>query len=124
MSLFTKTFLNDDLFDNRINFMKTDIFEINGEYNFKIELPGFSKDDIQIDVNNGYLIVKANKQNEYDENTRYIRKERYYGDFERSFYVGYIDIDEIKASYNNGILTINFPKENKLKENKKQIHID
>lgn len=124
MSMFSRTFFNDDLFDNRVNFMKTDIFEINGDYNFKIELPDFEKENIHIDINDGYLIVKASKKNEFDENCRYLRKERYYGEIERSFYVGNIDIDSIKASYNNGILSISFPKENKAKENKKVIHID
>ena len=81
------------------------------------------KENINIDYNNGYLNISATKEEIKEENNNYIRKEKLYGTYKRSYYVGKIDEESIKASYNNGVLMVNF---NELKEieNKKTINID
>ena len=102
-----------DLFNDN-NLMSADIYEFNGNYTIDIDLPGFRKEDILIDYNNGYISVTASKNEEEQENQNYIRRERFYGEYNRSFYVGDIDETSIKANYENGILKLTFmEKENK-----------
>lgn len=102
-----------DLFNDN-NLMRADIYEFNGNYTIDIDLPGFRKEDILIDYNNGYISVTASKNEEEQENQNYIRRERFYGEYNRSFYVGDIDETSIKANYENGILKLTFmEKENK-----------
>lgn len=109
--------------------MKTDIQEKNGNYVFTIDVPGFEKEGINIDLENGYLTVSAtmNKDvNDEKEDGKYIYKERYSGECSRSFYVGdSIKEEDVKASFKNGILTITVPVEKEPEqENKKRIQID
>ncbi len=100
--------------------MKTDIKESKDKYIIDVDLPGYEKEDIKIHIEDGYLNVEAktNSENEDKEEGKYVRKERYYGECSRSFYVG-DDITEtdIKASFKNGTLRIEIPK----KEEKKAI---
>ena len=108
--------------------MKTDIKEKDGNYVLEIDVPGYSKEDIKIELENGYLTVTAEKQenkDEEDKKSHYIHKERFYGKCSRSYYTGdSIKEDDIKAKFKNGILTIEFPKEKEEKiENKKYIQI-
>lgn len=112
---------NDSIFHN--NIMKSDIYEKDEKYILEMDLPGFKKEDINIDYNNGYLIISASKESNKDENNKYIKRERFYGEYKRTFYIGECAENDIKANYNDGILTIIYPKEN-LKETKKQINID
>ena len=99
------------------NMMKTDVKEKDNGYEVAIDLPGFKKDEIGIELENGYLTVSAAKgldKDEEDKKGKYIRKERYAGAMQRSFYVGENLTDEdIKAKYENGILTLDVPKEQK-----------
>lgn len=106
--------------------MRTDIKEKDGKYIISVELPGYKKDEINLELENGYLTISANKNKEKDEKEDgYIRKERYTGSCSRSFYVGdNISEDNIKAKYKNGMLEIDIPKEEEKKENKKLIDID
>lgn len=106
-----------DLFNDN-NLMKADVYEFNGNYTIDIDLPGFRKEDILIDYNNGYISVTASKNDEEAENQNYIRRERFYGEYNRNFYVGDIDEASIKASYENGILKLTFME----KENKNSSH--
>ena len=96
------------------NMMKTDIREHDEGYEVDIDLPGFKKDEISIELENGYLTVSAAKgldKDEEDKKGKYIRKERYAGAMQRSFYVGENLTDEdIKAKYENGILRLSVPK--------------
>ncbi len=96
------------------NMMKTDIREHDEGYEVDIDLPGFKKDEISIELENGYLTVSAAKgldKDEEDKKGKYIRKERYAGAMQRSFYVGENLTDEdIKAKYENGILKLSVPK--------------
>lgn len=101
------------------NVMNTDIKENDTGYEMTIDLPGFSKDEVSVDLQNGYLIISAAKgldQNEAesDEEAKkgnYIRRERYVGSCQRSFYVGdAITHEDVKAKFKHGILTIDIPK--------------
>ena len=111
------------------NMMKTDIREHDEGYEVDIDLPGFKKDEISIELENGYLTVSAAKgldKDEEDKKGKYIRKERYAGAMQRSFYVGENLTDEdIKAKYENGILRLSVPKKPaKAVEAKKTIAIE
>ena len=111
------------------NMMKTDIREHDEGYEVDIDLPGFKKDEISIELENGYLTVSADKgldKDEEDKKGKYIRKERYAGAMQRSFYVGENLTDEdIKAKYENGILRLSVPKKPaKAVEAKKTIAIE
>ena len=95
--------------------MKTDVKDVDGNYELSIELPGFNKEDITASLKDGYLTVSAKHEennDKKDENDKYIRRERRFGSSERSFFVGEaITEDDIKGSYNNGILKLTLPKE-------------
>ena len=109
--------------------MKTDIKEKKDKYIIDVDLPGYEKENIDIEIENGYLKVtaKATKDvDESDEDEKYIHKERFYGECSRSFYVGNdVKEEDIKASFKNGILTLCVPKEEQKKlEERKKIQID
>ena len=94
--------------------MKTDVRETDSGYEVDIDLPGFKKDEINIQLDNGYLSISAAKgldKDEQDKEGKYIRKERYAGSMSRSFYVGNaFTQDDIKAKYESGILRLSVPK--------------
>ena len=108
--------------------MKTDIKENDKEYELTIELPGYKKENVNAELKDGYLIINAtNEKNEEEKDEKgYIRKERYYGSCQRSFFVGKnLKEEDIKAKFDNGVLTLNVPKEvEKLPEEKKYIAIE
>ena len=104
------------------NLMKTDVRETENSYELDIDLPGFKKEDVNVELKNGYLTIAASKsldKDEKDQKGRYIRQERYAGSCSRSFYVGDIRPEDIKAKYEVGVLRLSVPKENtrKLPEN-------
>ena len=110
------------------NLMKTDIREHDGGYEVDIDLPGFKKDEINVDLEDGYLTISAAKGMDKDEEKkkgRYIRRERYAGAVQRSFYVGdALTQEDIKAKYEHGILKLSIPKKDaKAVETKKTIAI-
>ena len=93
--------------------MKTDIKEDENEYDLSIELPGYNKEDVNAELNDGYLVItaKVEENNEDDNEKGYIRKERYVGSCSRSFYVGKdLKEEDIKAKFENGILNLTVPK--------------
>ncbi len=96
------------------NLMKTDIRETDDAYQLDVDLPGFKKDEIHVELENGYLTISAEKgldKDESDKEGRYIRQERYAGAMSRSFYVGEnLTVDDMKAKFENGILQISVPK--------------
>ena len=111
------------------NLMKTDIREHDGGYEVDIDLPGFKKDEINVDLEDGYLTISAAKGMDKDEEKkkgRYIRRERYAGAVQRSFYVGdALTQEDIKAKYEHGILKLSIPKKDaKAVETKKTIAIE
>lgn len=134
-SIFSKSFV-DDLFDDVFPFgrnlnyrfpqtdtavMNADVQEFDDRYQLELELPGMKKEDIQAELKDGYLLVNAKHESsseEKDEKGKYIRKERYYGAYQRNFYVGNaVKQEDIKASFENGILKLEIPK----KEDKPEV---
>lgn len=96
--------------------MKTDIKEKDGLYLMTMDLPGFDKDNIKIELKDGYLTVTAEQNEEKEENEEekggYIVRERNYGSCSRSFYVGdHVTENDVKAAYKDGALHLSFPKE-------------
>lgn len=120
--LLNDSFYFDDVFDNlmfhsfrdsEFNHIRCDIYEKDGIYHLEMDIPGFNKEDIHIDVDdNHYLTISATKDYEEDDDSdkNYVRRERSYGKYQRSFYVGNLDVDKIDASFENGILKISIPK--------------
>lgn len=124
--------LFDDFFDNRFpmlpamtghnplygkharNLMKTDVREETDTYELDIDLPGFKKDEIALDLKDGYLTVTAAKSLDKDQESqgaKYIRRERYSGKCSRSFYIGdTVDVKDVTAKFEDGILKISVPK--------------
>lgn len=106
---------------NANNLMKTDIKEHKDGYELEIDLPGFKKDDLQAELKDGYLTISASKQLNQDEKEKetgkYIRRERYSGSCQRSFYVGEgITQEDIKAEFKHGILRLFVPKKEAVPE--------
>ena len=98
------------------NLMKTDVRETENSYELDIDLPGFKKDEVNVELKNGYLTIQAAKgldKEEQDKKGKYIRQERYAGACSRSFYVGDIQPDQVSAKYEDGILKISLPKQEK-----------
>ena len=98
------------------NLMKTDIRETDDAkaYRFAVELPGFKKDEISLDIKDGYLTIAAQKgldKDEQDKKGRVLRQERYAGACSRSFYVGNVKPEDVKAKYEDGVLSVIVPKE-------------
>ena len=112
------------------NVMSTDVKEVENGYELEMDLPGFKKDEIKASVENGYLTISAARGLDEDEKDKksgkYIRRERYAGACERSFYVGEgLSQDDIKASFQHGILKLFIPKEpEKSVEEKKYVAIE
>ena len=103
------------------NVMRTDVKETETGYELDVDLPGYKKENVQVELKDGCLTVAAKTEqnkDEKDENGKYIRRERYSGTCSRSFYIGEdIEKNEIKAKFEDGILKISVPK----KEVKKEI---
>ena len=112
---------------NRV--MKTDIREHDTGYELDVDLPGFKKDEINVELENGYLTISAAKgldKDEQDKKGKYIRRERYAGAMQRSFYVGdEVTQEDIKAKFEDGILRLSIPKKDaQAVETKKTIAIE
>ena len=112
--LFDNFFGDDDFFPKKERtLMKTDIKEKKDKYEIKMDLPGYEKDNIDISLNNGYLQIsaKVEKEENEDNDEKFVRRERFYGECARSFYVGdNIKEEDIEAEFKNGTLTIDVPK--------------
>ena len=94
------------------NLMKTDVHETEDGYEMSVDLPGFKKEDIHVDLKEGYLTLRAEKNLEKEEKKekKLIRSERYVGSMSRTFYVGDVRPESIKCKYEDGVLTLEFPK--------------
>ena len=93
--------------------MKTDVRETENTYEVDIDLPGFKKDEISVELKDGYLTVQASKgldKDQKDQEGKYIRQERYAGSCSRSFYVGEVEPGQVSAKYEDGILKLSLPK--------------
>ena len=99
---------------NAKNLMKTDVRETEDTYEVDVDLPGFKKDEINVDLKDGYLTISAAKgldKDGSDKKGKYIRQERYAGACSRSFYVGDVEPSDISAKYEDGILKLSMPKQ-------------
>ena len=95
------------------NLMKTDVRETEDTYEVDVDLPGFKKDELSVELKDGYLTISAAKgldKDEQDKKGKYIRQERYAGACSRSFYVGDVKPEEVSAKYEDGILKLTMPK--------------
>ena len=95
------------------NLMKTDVRETEDSYELDIDLPGFKKDEVTVDLKDGCLTISAAKgldKEEQDKKGRYIRQERYAGACSRSFYVGDVEPKDVSAKFEDGILRLSIPK--------------
>lgn len=133
---------NDDFFDDffetprvsgnflRVNNMRSDIKELDDDYQIEMQLPGYEKDEVEVEIKDGYLTVSANHEEnkeDKDKEGKYLRKECYRGSCERSFYVGDdLKGEDVKAAFKNGMLVLTIPKRKELpKEEVKQlVHIE
>ena len=105
------------------NMMKTDVQEHDDHYEVDIDLPGFKKDELSLELKDGYLVITAAKGLDKDEKEKktgiFVRRERYAGSMSRSFYIGEdIKEEDIHAKYESGVLKLNVPK---LEENQPQV---
>lgn len=133
MNLIPKRFDLEDFFDDffpverkpliRNEELKCDIYEKDGKYHLEMDIPGFEKENISVECENGYLTITAAKEETKDDSSKkYIRKERSYSKYQRSFYVGDINSEDINAEFKNGILNVVVPILEK-KDNKSKIQI-
>lgn len=99
------------------NLMKTDVRETEGTYELDVDLPGFTKDEVNVELKNGYLTIQAAKgldKDQTDKKGKYIRQERCAGACSRTFYVGDgVEPEDVTAKFENGILQLSIPKEAK-----------
>ena len=103
------------------NLMKTDVRETENTYEVDVDLPGFKKDELSVELKDGYLTISAAKgldKDEQDKKGKYIRQERYAGACSRSFYVGDVKPEEVSAKYEDGILKLTMPKQVKREQPK------
>lgn len=107
------------------NVMKTDVKETDDGYEVDIDLPGFKKDEIHLELNNGYLTISTEKSLVKDDENKHgkmLRQERYSGMMQRSFYVGeHLTEKDIKASYESGVLHVSIPKKDAPKVPEKKV---
>ena len=107
------------------NVMKTDVKETDDGYEVDIDLPGFKKDEIHLELNNGYLTISTQKSLVKDDENKHgkmLRQERYSGMMQRSFYVGeHLTEEDIKASYESGVLHVSIPKKDAPKVPEKKV---
>ena len=113
---------------SQITVMRTDLKEDDTKYELEIELPGYQKNEVKAELQNGYLIISASRtpDSEDQDGMKYVRRERYAGSCSRSFYVGdELKQEDIKAKFDNGMLILDIPKHvEKPVEEKKYISID
>ena len=123
---FFRDFFDEDFFSlmnyNRGSF-RADLKETDENYYVEADLPGVEKGNIDIDFYNNYLVISA-KRDESIENEKenYVRRERHYGEFKRSFHIDNVDENKIKASFNDGVLRVTLPKLKK--DNNRKINIE
>ena len=119
-------FYLDSIFDDFMDTkepMKCDIYEKDGIVHIEADMPGMKKEDIKVELNDGYLTIGATKEeNNEEKDKNFIKKERFYGKLERKFYIGDVNEDEVNAEFTDGVLKIQVPKEDK-ERNKKTIDI-
>jgi HSP20 family protein len=97
-------------FGQRTPSMKTDIREADGAYILEAELPGFAREDVSVEIKNGYMTIRAERKSDTESRDNYLRRERTYGSFSRTFDLEGINAEAITATFKDGVLSINLPK--------------
>ena len=118
-----KRFWNDE----RLTAFKTDIKDLGDTVQLEAELPGFKKEDIKVNIENKYFTISTTRESESsdkDKEGNYIRRERSYGSFSRSFDISGIETENIKGKYGNGILTLTLPKKSKEIPEKRTLELE
>lgn len=117
---------NDSIFPNALanNEFNVDVKETETSYIVDADLPGVKKEAIEIDYENNYLSIRAKRDDIVEEKQdNYVRRERRYGQFSRSFYIDNVEEDKIEATFNDGVLKLTLPKKEKGKPNKRKIDV-
>lgn len=112
--------------DRQMPSIRTDIKDNGDAFELSAELPGFNKEDITIDIDKDRLVISAEhseNKDEKDENGKYIRRERSYGSFTRSFDISAVNAAAISAKYENGVLTLDMPKKSPEQEGARRLQI-
>ena len=107
------------------NVMKTDVRELDNGYEIIVDLPGFKKEDIHVDVDGDTMTIRAERHSEHEDQDKkgnYVRCERSYGSYQRAFDISGVEVADISAQYNDGVLKLNMPKKSAV-VNAKQIEI-
>lgn len=121
------SFFSDDFVAPMTSFgnsFRVDLKETEKEYMIEADLPGVNKEAIDIEYDSNYLIISAKREETVeDKKDNYVRRERSFGEFRRSFYIDNIDKDKIDASFKDGVLNISLPKSESHNTNKKKIDI-
>lgn len=123
---FVDEFFNSDFFSPALmnNSFNVDVKETENSYLIEADLPGVNKESIDLDYENNYLTISAKRNDTVEEKKdNYVRRERRYGEFRRSFYVDNVEENKIDAVFNDGVLKITLPKQEKGKPNKRKIDI-
>ena len=110
-------------FGQRTPAMKTDIREADGAYILDCDLPGFAREDVSAEIKNGYLTIRAERKTDNETADSYLRRERSYGSFSRTFDLEGIDAEAITASFKDGVLTLNLPKAQPKTEEARHVEI-
>ncbi len=113
--------------DNGLKEFKTDIKDVGDAYELEADLPGCKKEDIKVELSDGYLTISAERHcenEEKDEKDRYIHRERSWGTYKRNFDVSNVDTEKIQAAYNDGVLKLTLPKRTKEKPSSRSIDIE
>ena len=93
-----------------VSAFRTDVVDTGAAFRLEAELPGFKKEDIKIDIENDCLTISAERHENKEEKENFVKRERFYGAFSRSFDVSGINVDGIEAAYTDGVLTVTLPK--------------
>lgn len=125
---FNNFFPDDTFYSSNIstfgNGFKVDLKEDENNYILEADLPGIKKENIDIDIKDDYLTVSAKREDNAEDNTEnYVRRERRYGEFKRSFYIDNVEKNTIDASFKDGVLKIILPKKEKGKQSQRKIDI-
>ncbi len=110
--------------DNAVSAFRTDIKDMGESYRLEAELPGFAREDISVDIENELLTISAERKQESEEKKdSFVRRERFYGSFKRSFDISGIDADNISAAYTDGVLSLDMPKKQELLPRSRKLEI-